>query len=52
MSSVLITGANGFLGRYISKDLAQRGFDVYARRRIDGDVRESATWEQFPGANY
>ena len=52
MSSVLITGANGFLGRYISKDLVQRGFDVYSRRRTDGDVRESATWEQFPGANY
>ena len=52
MSSVLITGANGFLGRHISKDLAQRGFDVYSRRRTDGDVRESATWEQFPGANY
>ena len=52
MSSVLITGANGFLGRHISKDLIQRGFDVYSRRRIDGDVRESATWEQFPGANY
>ena len=52
MSSVLITGADGFLGRYISKDLVQRGFDVYFRRRTDGDVRDSATWEQFPGANY
>ena len=52
MSSVLITGADGFLGRYISKDLVQRGFDVYFRRRTDGDVRDSATWEQFPEANY
>ena len=52
MSSVLITGADGFLGRYISKELVQRRFDVYSRRRIDGDVRESATWEQFPEANY
>ncbi len=52
MSSVLITGADGFLGRYVSKDLVQRGFDVYFRRRTDGDVRDSATWEQFPEANY
>ena len=44
MSSVLITGADGFLGRYISKDLVQRGFDVYFRRRTAGDVGESATW--------
>ena len=52
MSSVLITGADGFLGRYVSKDLVQRGFDVYFRGRTDGDVRDSSTWEQFPEANY
>ena len=40
MSSVLITGADGFLGGYVSKDLVQRAFDVYFRGRTDGDVRD------------
>ncbi|TRZ83603.1 MAG: NAD-dependent epimerase/dehydratase family protein, partial [Actinobacteria bacterium] len=30
MNSVLITGADGFLGRHIVRDLTSRGFNVLA----------------------
>ena len=52
MNSVLITGADGFLGRHIVRDLTSRGFNVLAKRRADGDVSQSSTWQTFPAANY
>ena len=52
MNSVLITGANGFLGRHIVRDLTSRGFNVLAKRRADGDVTQASTWQTFPAANY
>src|SRR3989442_1073290 len=38
MTSVVVTGAAGFLGRFVVADLATRGFDVIAvsRRRFPG----------------
>ncbi len=52
MKSVLVTGADGFLGRHISRDLSRRGFNVLVKRRIDGDVTKSATWDNFPASDY
>ena len=52
MNSVLITGADGFLGRHIVRDLTSRGFNVLAKRRADGDVSQASTWQTFPAANY
>jgi len=52
MSSVLITGADGFLGRHIARNLAQRGFDIFSKRRSDGDVRVISTWDEFPAVNH
>jgi len=52
MNSVLITGSDGFLGRHIARDLTNRGFNVLAKRRADGDVTQASTWQKFPAANY
>ena len=52
MKSVLVTGADGFLGRHILRDLISRGFDVIPKRRIDGDITKSATWEKFPSSDF
>jgi len=52
MKSVLVTGADGFLGRHIQQDLTRHGFDVLPKRRTDGDVTESITWDKFPSSDY
>ncbi len=52
MKSVLVTGADGFLGRHISRDLSCRGFNVLVKRRTDGDVTKSATWDKFPASDF
>lgn len=35
---VLLTGANGFLGKYINKALDEQGFDVITLSRSDADI--------------
>ena len=52
MKSVLVTGSDGFLGRHISRDLSRHGFNVLAKRRIDGDVTKRDTWDEFPASDY
>lgn len=52
MKSVLVTGADGFLGSHVLRDLTRRGFNVFPMRRIDGDVTKSTTWETFPASDY
>ena len=52
MKSVLVTGADGFLGRHIQQDLTRHGFDVLPKRRTDGDVTEIITWDKFPSSDY
>jgi len=52
MNSVLVTGSDGFLGRHIARDLTNRGFNVLAKHRADGDVTQASTWQKFPAANY
>ena len=50
MASVLVSGAEGFIGRHLVPELARRGHSVTAKSRADGDVAEDATWSTYPGA--
>ena len=51
VNSVLVTGANGFLGRHVVRDLLRRGFKVEAKSRADGDVCDVETWKKFPATD-
>ena len=52
MKSVLVTGADGFLGHHILRDLTGHGFDVLPKRRTDGDVTRSTTWDKFSASDF
>ena len=52
MKSVLVTGADGFLGHHILRNLTGHGFDVLPKRRTDGDVTRSTTWDKFPASDF
>ncbi len=52
MKSVLVTGADGFLGSHVLRDLTRHGFNVLPKRRTDGDVTRSTTWDKFPATDY
>lgn len=43
--TVLVTGANGFIGRHAVPALAERGFEVHPATRADGDLLEPGTAE-------
>ena len=51
VKSILITGATGFLGRHVVRDLLRRGFKVEAKSRADGDVCDVETWKKFPATD-
>ena len=51
VKSILVTGATGFLGRHIVRDLLRRGFKVEAKSRADGDVCDVETWKKFPATD-
>jgi nucleoside-diphosphate-sugar epimerase len=50
MSEILVTGANGFAGRYLVASLRQSGHNVAGFTRADGDIA-SATLD-FPGVEH
>ncbi|BEJ14388.1 hypothetical protein CspHIS471_0401550 [Cutaneotrichosporon sp. HIS471] len=47
---VLVTGASGFLGTYVVKELLQRGYDV--RAVVRDTVKGEYVQNKFPGAKY
>ena len=51
VKSILVTGATGFLGRHVVRDLLRRGFKVEAKSRADGDVCDAETWKKFPASD-
>ena len=52
MTEILITGANGFIGRALVRRLTDAGRRVFAAGRESGDVSLSATWEKFPSVKH
>ncbi len=48
MKKILVTGANGFLGRHVLLPLRERGFEVHAvgRERPSADLAPLAVWHQ------
>ena len=51
VKSILVTGATGFLGRHVVRNLLWRGFKVEAKSRADGDVCDAETWKKFPATD-
>ena len=51
MASVLVSGADGFIGRHLVPELARHGHSVSEKSHGDGDVAEEATWNAFPEAD-
>src|SRR5437870_4160010 len=48
MTSVLVTGAAGFIGKRLVARLRESGHDVHEVDRPEGDVADEATWRAFP----
>jgi len=48
MSSVLVTGASGFIGRHLVPALRAAGHDVLERDIGDGDIADERTWAAWP----
>jgi len=48
MHKLLITGANGFIGSLLRKQLPKEVYSVTALTRKDGDINQSATWQSVP----
>jgi nucleoside-diphosphate-sugar epimerase len=51
MSRVLVTGANGFIGKALVKALIAAGVDVVALAREHGDLEHEVAWEKAPKAD-
>lgn len=50
MTSILVTGASGFIGRHLVPQLRGAGHVVVAADRAHGDVADESTWTAFPAA--
>lgn len=47
MKKVLVTGANGFIGRYLVERLKKDGIEVIAHKHDDGDLLKSGALDQY-----
>jgi len=48
MSKILVTGANGFVGRHLTKALLDKGHEVIAVTSSMGNIAFETTWNNFP----
>jgi GDP-4-dehydro-6-deoxy-D-mannose reductase len=51
MTSVLVTGATGFIGRHLVEALRVEGCAIVAADRSSGDAADPQTWKRFPHAD-
>jgi len=51
MHKLLITGANGFIGSLLRKQLPKEVYSVTALTRKEGDINQSATWQKVPACD-
>lgn len=51
MSSVILTGATGFIGKHLVPALRLSGHEVFEADQLNGDITEESTWLSFPKAN-
>lgn len=50
MDRVVVTGANGFIGRHLCPRLRAAGYEVVEANSTLGDVAEPQTWSRIPSA--
>jgi GDP-4-dehydro-6-deoxy-D-mannose reductase len=48
MTSVLVTGASGFIGKHLVPVLREHGYEVVSSTRAHGDVADRSTWTELP----
>lgn len=48
MHKLLISGANGFIGSHLRKQLPKESFAVSAITRNEGDISQATTWQALP----
>ena len=51
MNKILITGASGFIGRYVVEKLSLNNQEIIKVDRSLGDIGDETTWTSFPEAN-
>jgi nucleoside-diphosphate-sugar epimerase len=51
MKTVVVTGANGFIGRYLVRILATSAFKVQGIDSDFGDISDGKTWSRLPPAD-
>ena len=51
MVNILVTGANGFIGRALTREMENKAISFRAITRADGDVSVKETWEKFQSSN-
>jgi nucleoside-diphosphate-sugar epimerase len=49
---ILVTGADGFIGKYLVSALLERGNDVFTHSLIDGDIFNKNVLERFEGIDH
>ncbi len=52
MTKVLVTGANGFIGKQLVDALVQLDLAVISYTHDDGDIAEEDTWKKLPVVDY
>ena len=51
MNKILITGATGFIGKYLTSKLRFSKYDIVEVNSSNGDISDKATWLQFKPAD-
>ena len=51
MSKILITGSNGFIGKYLISKLTETLHDVITLNKTNGDIADANTWNSLPSVD-